>query len=105
MAEYLLFFTRLECLVAQQVLLDLTCPLSKARGRGIVAIQALQGVSTGLAITACIMLERRFHAEMSQHMATFKLFSFKLVSFQTADQAARWHVGSAEALPGLSFPR
>ena len=74
-----LFVSRIATIVAINVLYATTCPLSKTRANGQTAITVIQGISTGIALWACLILERRLHTKMQEHQALFKLFSVKAV--------------------------
>ena len=70
-------FSRILTIPAQWLLYGLTCPLAQSRYWGQFTITAIQGTSTGVAVTGVIMFERRMKKELKQHHATFKLLSFK----------------------------
>lgn len=77
---------RIGTCIATEVLWAYTCPLNPARKYGLIAISTIQGTSTGFAVWACIILERRLKAELEPHQGTMKLYSFKAVVFLQAIQ-------------------
>jgi hypothetical protein len=74
-------FTRIGTVVAQEVLYGLTCPLSTTRANGSIAIQILQGVSTGVTVFGVVNFERRMHEHLNNHghNPMLKLVSFKAI--------------------------
>ncbi|KAK4978561.1 hypothetical protein LTR42_001061 [Elasticomyces elasticus] len=71
---------RIATVVANEILFSRTCPLALSRDHGFIAITTVQGLSTYIAIAACIIFEHRMHPELARHKGTFKLISFKAVA-------------------------
>ena len=97
-------FTRIATFIAQDVLYGLTCPLSTTRTNGSIAIQVVQGVSTGIAVYAIITFERRMHSHLMNHghRPMLKLVSFKFIVGLEAIQDILF---SALADTGVYFPQ
>jgi hypothetical protein len=74
-------FTRIGTVLAQELLYGLTCPLSKSRQYGSIAIQVIQGFSTGLTVFGVVVFERRMHDLLANngHRPLMKLISFKII--------------------------
>ena len=67
--------------MAQDVLYTLTCPLSTVRANGSIAIQVVQGVSSGVTVYGVVAFERRMHQHLTNHghRPMLKLISFKAI--------------------------
>lgn len=96
-------FTRILCTIAQEVLFSNTCPLSELRAHVSIAIQVIQGISTGIAVYAIIIFERRMHSRLESHghRPALKLVSFKLV---VGLEAAQDILFAALGQSGAYFP-
>ncbi|KAL9111085.1 MAG: hypothetical protein Q9227_004518 [Pyrenula ochraceoflavens] len=79
--------TRIATLIAAMVLYSSTCPLSKTRLHGSIAIEVIQSVSTSFAVTGVILYEQRMREYLHPNRSFFKLFSFKGIIGLEATQA------------------
>ena len=69
--------TRVATVVADEALFGDSCPLSKARTYGSIAITVIQSTSTGVAVSGVILFENRMREHLDVHKSFFKLLSFK----------------------------
>jgi hypothetical protein len=80
--------TRIATLVAIETLYAKTCPLSKTRSHGTIAVTIIQSFCTILAVIGVILMERRTNKTLLRgEQPTFKLVSFKgIVGLQSLQQ-------------------
>jgi hypothetical protein len=96
MMVFQLFFTRVATVLANEFLFGLTCPTSKIRRYGAMIISVVQTTSTAIAVSGCIVFEKRLRPELGEHKGQFKLWSFKgIVGLETTQQVLFTSLASA----------